>query len=826
MSESEIEETEPEEIDVVMDSAVMRIATWDETNAMVNRSVHAYLMYHSGALFRKSITESDERTFELDEAAEEAVEKAADMGYDMSDNRRLRSMLSLRTQTQHETGEVPVCYLDVELIKHTVILPSALASTTHELWQDIELEPIKMGFPRFNTFSDLKQAYEQLAYCIQYYPSEVDYALSTNQEDYLRISDYSFNQEVASFHFTPPEYHIIGVPCERDRSLGQLDMAHDIGKLITIKGQIIEISEAKTSYEVIAFKCKDRYCNEVHFIEQDSSSNSVTKPEPSCGKYAEMMTGESNSCKSRHFIRLPPPMSQAVSLQRITLQEEELTHGEAKTIVVEVRGSMVEKMVAGQGVEIVGILSTEPLTRGALLENKFLLAKSVTERTDIFSQINISKEDRSEIETWRAENPLSKRLQDITDSWAGRVHSEDHIKKAIVLQSCGGSYNSYSETRGTFHILIVGDPGTAKSKLLELATKLHPGSRFVQADAATQAGLTAACAQVEDVYTGKKKWALVPGALALAHPDAICSIDEFNLYKGNFGDFNNAMESGYVYVDKVVKGKVKTLASVLAGANPNNGNKKKWMLGVSWAEQIGLDFTMLQRFAIIFIIKDRANKERDKNIALSMMKGVSVEYQKEIHEEELSIEFIQKYLAVAREYDPRLSKEVETYIANKHASRRASNDVNDTDSLISHRQVNAIWRLTTAIARFDLCDVATMEHVRCAEDILQHSLAEMDPLAAEGGQSKEDVEHDKKLSETMKTILVEGARENSMIAFAGMEKRDLYRKLNEDLENQIGDDYLDKLLHVMRVDQEVIVDGSLISINKAKLKEVEENGEE
>lgn len=808
MSESEIEQMDAGMPELIVDSETSRVATWDETNGMVNRSVHAYLMYHSGALFRNSVVEGDERTFELDEAAEEALERAVDMGYDVSDNRRLRSMLSLRTQTQHQTGEVPVCYLDVELILNSVILPSALASTAHELWQDIELEPIKIGFPRFNTFSAFKQAYEQLAYCIQYYPSEVDYVLSTNQEDYLRISDYSFNQEVASFHFTPPEYHIIGVPCQRDRSLGQLDMAHDIGKLITIKGQIIEISEAKTSYEVIAFKCKDRNCNAVHFIEQDSSSNTVTKPEPSCGKYAEMMTGESNNCKSRHFIRLPPPMSQAISLQRITLQEEELTHGEAKTIVVEVRGSMVEKMVAGQGVEIVGILSTEPLTRGALLENKFLLAKSVTERTDIFSQINITKEDRADIEGWRADNPLSKRLQDMTDSWAGRVHSEDHIKKAIILQSCGGSYNSYSETRGTFHILIVGDPGTAKSKLLELATKLHPGSRFVQADAATQAGLTAACAQVEDVYTGKKKWALVPGALALTHPDAICSIDEFNLYKGNFGDFNNAMESGYVYVDKVVKGKVKTLASVLAGANPNNGNKKKWIdpTSVPWTEQIGLDFTMLQRFAIIFVIHDKANEERDKNIALSMTKGVSVEFQKEIHEEELSLEFIQKYLAVAREYDPKLSKEVQAYIANTHASKRAEFSAND-DALRSHRQVNAIWRLTTAIARFDLCDIATMEHVRYAEDILSHSLEEMDPSAASGGAGKESIEYVNKITESVMEVL---STLTEVQALEGIKEDELHIRVNKGLTKSIPIKAFSDILKNLAIDGKINKDGNRI----------------
>ena len=66
------------------------------------------------------------------------------------------------------------------------------------------------------------------------------------------------------------------------------------------------------------------------------------------------------------------------------------------------------------------------------------------------------------------------------------------------------------------------------------------------------------------MYTGKRKWALTPGVLALTHKDAICSIDEFNLYKGDYGEFQNAMETGEVFINKVVKGKVITDAPVLA----------------------------------------------------------------------------------------------------------------------------------------------------------------------------------------------------------------------------------------------------------------------
>ena len=78
-------------------------------------------------------------------------------------------------------------------------------------------------------------------------------------------------------------------------------------------------------------------------------------------------------------------------------------------------------------------------------------------------------------------------------SWAGHIYAASDIKKAIVLQHCRSPAEERFGHRSGIHILIVGDPGTAKSKFLGLSTKLTPGSRYVSADNATQAGLTGAC---------------------------------------------------------------------------------------------------------------------------------------------------------------------------------------------------------------------------------------------------------------------------------------------------------------------------------------------
>ena len=704
---------------MTLDEDTMRLNMWDATDSGVLRSVHAYLAWHSGSVFRNSIRTHSNRSELLDRLASEAGDHAIEHGADLTDSRRIRSLMSLDTQTQHERGTSPVCYLDIELIDNAYVLPFVEPN-------GFDLQPLIVGYPRYEDYDDFKAAYRDLAYYMQYYPTEVDYQLMRLQRDYLVVANYEFQQEVDSFHFIPPEWHIVGVPSTRERRISQLNLAHDVGQIVKVAGQVIEVSLSKTTYTDIAWKCKDVNCRQVHFVEQDSFLNTVAKPEPSCGKYQEMQIGESNGCNSKHFLRLPPPMSNAMELQRLTIQENTLDGGEAKTIKLEVRGSLKDTLRAGQGVEIAGVLMTEPISKGSLLEDKFIRVRSVTEKTDLFSQVIVNEKDREEIQTFVDSFDFTERMDIMIDWHAGRIHAEEHIKKAIMLQACGGVENKFSETGGNFHILLVGDPGTAKSKLLKLASKLHPQSRFTNAQNASQAGLTAGCMQVEDMYTGKRQWALVPGTMALTHEDAVCAIDELNLYKGNMGDLHDALESGEVFVDKIVKGRVITNCAVISGCNPDNGNKKKWIRGeqLSFGEQIELDFAMQQRFAAIFVLQDIPDAQRDEQIGLSMLKGITEGEDTEVDPSRL--QFIQKYIAMTKEITPLLTPAAAKYMAKEHARKRAENE-GGSDTLRSHRQVNALARLTTAIARFDFSTKATMNHVRYAESILAETLEEKDP---------------------------------------------------------------------------------------------------
>ena len=96
---------------------------------------------------------------------------------------------------------------------------------------------------------------------------------------------------------------------------------------------------------------------------------------------------------------------------------------------VEIRGSLTDAMIAGQGVEIVGVLLTEAVTKGANLENKFILAKSVTEKTDVVSTVQVTEEEEMQVRRFVDSLNYKERMSLITKSWGGRVFSRIISKK-------------------------------------------------------------------------------------------------------------------------------------------------------------------------------------------------------------------------------------------------------------------------------------------------------------------------------------------------------------------------------------------------------------
>ncbi len=222
-----------------------------------------------------------------------------------------------------------------------------------------------------------------------------------------------------------------------------------------------------------------------------------------------------------------------VDVQRLIIEEspDSLEGGEQpRRINIFLKEDLVdpkmEKRTApGSRIKVYGVLKEVPvpLKTGAI-STRFDIAIEANNTIAVeesFEEIEMGDEDERRIKELAADSNIFWRL---SQSVAPSIYGFDNIKKSVLLQLFGGVKKLKSDggfTRGDIHVLLVGDPGVAKSVLLKTASTIAPKGRYVSGKAATAAGLTAAV--VKDEFL--RGWSLEGGAMVLSNKGMVC-IDE------------------------------------------------------------------------------------------------------------------------------------------------------------------------------------------------------------------------------------------------------------------------------------------------------------
>ena len=259
---------------------------------------------------------------------------------------------------------------------------------------------------------------------------------------------------------------------------------------------------------------------------------------PSCGTIISVLQIEKKfrepsrcSCGRKGSFKLIS--KEMVDTQRLVIEEspESLSGGEQpKRLNVFVKEDLVEprmeeKTTPGSRVKVIGILKEVPvpLSSGGL-STRFELAleaNNLIPLEETFEELDISEEDERQI-LELAEDPeiFDKLAKSITPS----VWGYEEIKKSLVLQLFSGVPKIHADgqkSRGDIHILLIGDPGVAKSVTLNFMANISPKGRYVVGKSTSGAGLTATV--VRDEYL--RGWSLEAGAMVLSNKGLVC-IDE------------------------------------------------------------------------------------------------------------------------------------------------------------------------------------------------------------------------------------------------------------------------------------------------------------
>jgi replicative DNA helicase Mcm len=482
---------------------------------------------------------------------------------------------------------------------------------------------------------------------------------------------------------------------------------------------------------------------------------------------------ECSGCERQGPFRIDHDRSDHVDAQKIRIQTPpEEAQADGEDIDVYLSHDLTDVADVGDRVTVVGRVALDQQFRGSTPTNRFepeLDALHIdVEQTDA-DDVDISSDDRDRIGRL-ASGAEGDPLQLAADTLAPKIYGYDDVKRAIILALVGGArveYEGQDFDRGELHVLLIGDPSTAKSKLVQRAEQVGWRSVGVSGKGATVAGVTATA--VQDDF-GDGSWALDAGAAVKANK-GVLAIDEFDdmptevrsaLYEPMANQRINVTKGG-------INTTLQTRVSVVAAANPEYGRFDPYE---AIGEQFVFDDAMLSRFDLVYTFRDIPDKEQDKEIAAHILDARDAAKRVEqgedpdtdAHAPAIDPGLLRSWIALAKQQPTPVfaSDAVETQIIDQFTTLRGMHDYDPDDPVpVTWRSLEGITRVAEAAAKFEFSEEITERHVDIATSLVGQSMQDvgMDPETGEfdadmveTGTSKSQRDRIKTLGDVLATL--------------------------------------------------------------------------
>jgi replicative DNA helicase Mcm len=304
---------------------------------------------------------------------------------------------------------------------------------------------------------------------------------------------------------------------EQLRKLGSKQM----GKLVMIEGIVVRATPVRPMVMNAAFRCKR--CGTVNHVEQTGQFLRAPPvcPNPDCGREGpfEFVQDESTFIDSQDL--------------RLQEKPEDLPPGQLpRTLNVKLVGSeIVDVARPGDHVSIVGVVRAFAPSRPGIGKLRIFILHLDANSIEVLGKEPEARppspEEEEKILALAKDPEVHKKIM---NSIAPSIYGYDHIKEAIMYLLFGGVSKTLPDitVRGEMNALLIGDPGTAKSQLLQYVAKIAPRGLYTSGRGTTAAGLTAAVIREKG-----GSMSLEAGALVLADKGIACMTEDTEIYTGD-----------------------------------------------------------------------------------------------------------------------------------------------------------------------------------------------------------------------------------------------------------------------------------------------------
>ncbi len=508
------------------------------------------------------------------------------------------------------------------------------------------------------------------------------------------------------------------VPSSYSVKLRKIRSSH-MERLLGVSGSLIRATNVRPEISVASFECK--VCGAQHDIEQLDEELSYP---------AVCNIGGCKNSKKTDF-RLIGKSSQFIDWQQIRIQEmpEELSAGNIpRYLDALLLHDLVDTFRPGDRVTLVGNIKIAPIKKQSQGQGRvfqqLMHVNSIYSEEETHSE-EINEEDEEKIKAL-AKDPFihTKIIRSISPG----LYGMEMEKLAMALSLFGGVHKMRGaghNIRGDIHVLLMGDPGTGKSQLIKAASKLAPRAIYTSGQGSTAAGLTAAV--LRDETTGNM--VLEAGALVLAD-NGVAVIDEFDKMKATDRvAIHEGMEQQSISISKAgIVANLNCRTTIIAAANPKMG---RYDDNLTISENINLQPTILSRFDLIFIVRDKPDEKNDGLIADHILKLHMPQDKlapgEDFIEAPIEAGFLKKFIRYARaECEPQMTTEASAKIKEFYIRlRKPAQGDKEMPIPIVARTLEGLIRLSEAHAKMALRKEVLVQDVEAVIKVQEESMKQV-----------------------------------------------------------------------------------------------------